>query len=82
MLKPLIGFICMVLTVCNNVILEQIIVPELVIAIHSIVIMTTGVFSVETLATPVLTYINDRIIGSDKLIKMYRKLQMLYYIVG
>ena len=71
----------MVGKVCNNFIQKQVIVPGLVIVIHSIVIMTTGVFSVETLATPVLTYINDRIIGSDKLIKIRRKLQMLYYIV-
>ena len=60
---------------------EQVIVLESDIAIHSIVIKTIGVFGVMTIATPILTYINDRIIGSDKLIKIRRRLQKLYYIV-
>ena len=38
------------------------------------VVMTNRVFSVGTLRMSVTTYINDRIIGSDKLIKMCRKL--------
>ena len=56
-------------------------VPRLVLIDHFIVNMTTDVFSVKTLATHVLTYVNDRIIGSDKLFKIRRKLRMLYYVV-
>ena len=56
-------------------------VPELVVINHYIIIMTTCVFSIGKLATLELTYINDIIIGSDKLIKICNKLQMLYYIV-
>ena len=50
------------------------IVSELVVIDHSIVIRTTRVFSVETLRILVITYINDIIIGSDKLFKIRRKL--------
>ena len=42
---------------------EQVIVYGSVITIYSIVIRTTGVFSVMTLAAPVLTYIKDKILG-------------------
>ena len=37
---------------------------------HSFFQITTGVISINTLTTPVLTSINDIIIGSDKLFKI------------
>ena len=53
---------------------EQVTVPELVIVNRSIIIMTTIVFSIGKLTMLLLIYINNRIIGSDKLIKIRRKL--------
>ena len=55
--------------------------PGLVVVDHFITIMTTGVISVGTLATPVLTYINDKIIGSDKLFNNCCRLRELCYAV-